>query len=390
MLRKFKNIWVLILCLAKFVGRGKADKPVGHPKKIIIMQMAKLGDMVCTTPMFRAVKKSYPNAKLLVIGNKTNKELLAGNKDVGEYLIYENNFWDLVRRIKAEKIDFACTTHPNFLGIAMFFLANVPLVSSPTIEGGYSPYETRSYKILRNFVVSKPHRMGSYAPGEYLRLLESVGIFTDETKKHLLFSKEAESRVNDFFYANKIAIVDFIIAISPSAGNKIKLWPAERFAELADYIYEKYGAKIIIIGGKNDKEETEEMLKKTKRSTEIINSVGLFNIDELKALISKVNLFISVDTGPVYIAESFDVPTIDIVGPMDENEQPPTGKRHRVVKLKNRKGPVIHIMNTGIFDEKEARRQTEQITVEMVIRELDDLMKEIKNKKYLDYHKNYQ
>ena len=36
-----------------------------------------------------------------------------------------------------------------------------------------------------------------------------------------------------------------------------------------------------------------------------------------------VHLFISVDTGPIYIAEAFNVPTVDIVGPVDENVQPP-------------------------------------------------------------------
>ena len=43
--------------------------------------------MVYTTPMFRAVKEKYPKAKVLVIGNRVNKEILGGNTDVDGYLV---------------------------------------------------------------------------------------------------------------------------------------------------------------------------------------------------------------------------------------------------------------------------------------------------------------
>ena len=75
--------------------------------------------MVCTTPMFRAVKEKYPKAKVLVIGNRVNKEILGGNTDVDGYLVYENSFWKLLKKIKNEKADFACDTNPNLVGLAL-------------------------------------------------------------------------------------------------------------------------------------------------------------------------------------------------------------------------------------------------------------------------------
>jgi len=45
--------------------------------------------------------------------------------------------------------------------------------------------ETKSYKILRKLVLSRSHRIGSYAGREYLKLLEPIDIFTEDTKKYL-------------------------------------------------------------------------------------------------------------------------------------------------------------------------------------------------------------
>jgi ADP-heptose:LPS heptosyltransferase len=48
-----------------------------------------------------------------------------------------------------------------------------------------------------------------------------------------------------------------------------------------------------------------------------------FTLEELPSLIKRLNLYIAVDTGPIYIAHALKVPLIDITGPCDSNEQPP-------------------------------------------------------------------
>ena len=120
------------------------------------------------------------------------------------------------------------------------------------------------------------------------------------------------------------------------------------------------------------------MISFLNEKTQFINTSGIFNIDELKALISKISLFISVDTGPIYIAEAFGVPSIDIIGPVDESEQPPVGTKHKIVYLRNRKEAAIHILNARMYDYAEAKRQIDGITTDMVFKEIDEIMLEIK------------
>ena len=59
-------------------------------KKILIIQTAKIGDLICSTPVFREVKKKYPDAHLSVITNPVNKELLEYNPHVNEILSIKN------------------------------------------------------------------------------------------------------------------------------------------------------------------------------------------------------------------------------------------------------------------------------------------------------------
>src|SRR3989338_9471272 len=88
---KIKCLFIFFICVARFMIFGKANKKIKSPKKIAIMQTAKLGDMVCTTPMFRAAKEKYPEVKVFAIGNEINREVLEGNPDVDEYIVWKNN-----------------------------------------------------------------------------------------------------------------------------------------------------------------------------------------------------------------------------------------------------------------------------------------------------------
>jgi len=90
-----------------------------------------------------------------------------------------------------------------------------------------------------------------------------------------------------------------------------------------------------------------------------------------------MSLFISVDSGPIYIAEAFGIPTIDIVGPMNDLDQPPRGPKNIIIKAE-RKTPAITILNTRDIDVKEAHRQSEDISAKMVISEIKKLISIIK------------
>jgi len=198
------SLAVLALCYGYSLICGRANRKISKaPETVIVFHGGKLGDMVCATPIFRAIKKKYPACKVVVFGDKVNKEIVAGNLDVDEYVIFKKG--DIFHNMKAAKqfkADFACVLTPSFSNLASLFLSGIRTIAAPKVENGWSPYQTRSYVALRKLVVSVPHFMGKYAPREYLRLLEPIGINTNETTKHLSFSETAKQKV-DAFIAEK-------------------------------------------------------------------------------------------------------------------------------------------------------------------------------------------
>lgn len=370
-----RRIKIFFRLMGHFFARGLANKKPKDIKRIVIFHSAGLGDMVCLTPMFRAVKSFYPNARLYVVGQPIYRELLAGNSDVDEYVSYNDKPEEIGSYLRTQSIDFGCIPSPSFAGLSALYWGNVACIVSPRVVGGLNPQQTILYRMLSQLTLKKTIRFSSYMPREYLKLLEPVGIHFQETQKYLKFSEAAKEGVRAFFENNDVdPSKDLVVGISPSSGNKIKNWGSVKFAALADYIHRHYRAKIIVTGGHNDVSEINEMVNLVKPGTQIINSVNVFTMDELKAFIASIHVFIAVDTGPIYIAEAFHTPTIDIVGPVAENEQPPIGRHHVVVRWEQRLVAAIHILNARMYDFAAARQQVDMISSDQVQRSFDSLL----------------
>ena len=116
------------------------------------------------------------------------------------------------------------------------------------------------------------------------------------------------------------------------------------------------------------------MMKNIKHR-DVVNLCEQFQLDELKAFVSKSSLFISGDTGPLYIAEAFGIPTIDIVGPASHTAQPPISNKHLVL-VPDRDAPTMTMFDTRVIDKVETKRQAEATTVDEVIAAVNILLEE--------------
>lgn len=356
-----KKITLVSLCYAYRLIRGNATHVPQIPRAFAVIQMAKLGDMVCTTPVFHALKMKYPEAQVTVVGNTVNKALLQGNSDIDSYAPFPG-LLALASFLRKERFDAVIVVGPDIASLAAAYLSNARCILAPEVTNGSSPLCDRWYRALLPLVIVRAHAMGSYAPREYLRLLEPLSIQTDDTAKHLGYSEDARANVDAFINEHELRSGAALVGILPRAGNKVKEWPVERFVEVATTLAGK-GSCVVLIGGPDDS-VTGEII--AEQVAEVVNACGRFALDETKAFIDSLDLLIGVDTGPVYIAEAFGTPTIDIVGPMDEREQPPIGERHIVLTPPSPRTPELHIMDAHPKDEREARRQTLAITVDAV------------------------
>lgn len=373
-----KKMLYLIAATTYSWVRGRATTVPAQPQKILVVQMAKLGDMVCTTPVFSAIKKKYSASELWVLGNTVNKEVLAGNKDVNGYLVFDGTK-SVIRRLRSEKFDVAIITGaPDYTSAAVAFLANIPCIIVPDVIGD-TPLQDYWYRQLSHLMIRIPVRMGNYIPREYLRMLEPLDIFTAETTKRVEYTDESAARVDTYLASLNLSSAQSLVGVLPGAGNKIKRWMPERFAEVIDILI-KDGVQVVLVGGKGDIADAQDVLTYVQQRHGVHDTCGVFVLEETKALIARLDLLVGVDTGPIYIAEALAIPTVDIVGPVNESEQPPQGPRHVVVVPSLPRIPEISLFAAHRYDSIEVWRQLEVTTVEMVVeacrgllRSLDDV-----------------
>jgi heptosyltransferase-2 len=364
---------LLVLSYFYRLIRGRATTFSGEPKDVVVLYLTRnLGDMVFTTPLYPAIKEHYPRAQITVIGQKHNSATLSNDPNIDSYIPYPGSFFSLISVLRSLNADVGIVLVPSPAEAMALFLGRVDLVITPISVREET--SSRSLRLMRTLIKHVPFDDRANYAEQNLKLLEPIGIHGSSTKKQLYLSKEAEESIDTFFNAhNVVPGKDTIVALAPGAGTKVKQWPAERFARLAEHIHERTGAPMFIVGGPGDKEEYEMVKRLVSDSVPIVSCLE-HSIDELKAFCSRVDIMVANDSAPIYIAEAFDKATLTIVGPTDENAHPPKGEMHRVVTPQWREQPVLSVegMRSG-FDEDKARAQIENVTYESVEGAFDEL-----------------
>ncbi len=374
----FYRYLFLILTFLYLPFRGKASKKQGTPQTwIVINTTANIGDMVCTTPLFRAIKADNPTARVVVVGIPKNAVVLEYNRDIDRYISSKGSPFQVLKELREERATAGIMLNFSMLEFALLFLAGIPRISCFRFREG-TARAARSYELVSHLGTEIVYTPGTYVPGQYLALLTPFGIETKDSSKHLGYSDEASERIDGLLREHGIDPHEAIVAIAPGAGTKVKQWPANRFGEVANHLSGTYGVPVVLIGGPNDVREGENMRSCLAQHVRTLDCIGQ-SLDELKATLAKVSLIIGNDSGSIYIAESFGKSTLVLVGPTDETEHPLNDSTHRIVKAPERGKALLqsYVKGEDAISAEEAQSQMESITTAMVCSEVDSLCDEI-------------
>ncbi len=318
---KIINVFLFVLCFLFYFFRGSARISAKYPKKIVVLRWkAHMGDIVYITPLFRAIKQKYPEAKVIFIGGGRAEEVVRHNPDIDHYVDYHENFWGIVSFLRKEKIDFACLGNGgSSLGLAMLFLGDAKAISVFELAN-MAGDKSFSYNLLKKLVFTTPFYTGEYVPPQYMKLLSSINAVSKDVHFRLYFSKKAEDSIKDIFRKNFVNPGDdFIVGFAPGGSTENRWWPADRFAKLADYLFKEHHAKIFLIGVGHDKKAIDRMIESMEGTTKYVNLLNQ-SLDEFKAFISKSKLIFGNESGPMVTADAFDVPQLIFIGPTNEKE----------------------------------------------------------------------
>jgi ADP-heptose:LPS heptosyltransferase len=288
-----------------------ARRSCSTERKILIIQWAKLGDMVCTTPMFRALKEAYPDWEVHLLCRASNLAVVANNPFIDRVIVPPTRRSAIIRMLRPERYDAVINCLPgSFWSMLGLWLGAPDRINTPSSKHGHIIRWSRIFN-----TVHCPYRIGMSTFDHYLSLLKPLGV--PKIPYVLDFFPSAE----DTAFAKSWIKNPTFVMFNVSAGNAIKEWPEEKFAELADRL------DLPIVISTIDSEKVERIKRLSKHPEKLIDGSSL-TLGQMGALSTRAKAFVAVDTGPMFVAYACGVKVVVLVGGSDPREQiPPEGER---------------------------------------------------------------
>ncbi|TSC84167.1 MAG: glycosyl transferase, family 9 [Parcubacteria group bacterium Gr01-1014_17] len=318
-------LFPLLAILARIRARGRTGNA---PRILVVPILTRVGDLVCSTPVFREIKMHFPNAHLAVVVGRKAKGILVHNPRIDDLIDYNNERfhgfagrWRFFYFLYSQKFDAVFSLGTSVIGTLSCIFAAAPIRVKTVVA--HPPFFERLTDWMNTDRVTYTH--GTFLQKHYVSLLSALGVRSAQPIKEVFTTEAGERKARAFFDGAFGGVPPLLVGMTVSAGNKIKEWPLARFAEVADILVEKYGARIIFIDSPANRERTEEVVGLMKRRAAAC-AID-FSLEELPSLIKRLHAFVAVDTGAIYIAHALGVPLVDIIGPVEPNEQPPSDEK---------------------------------------------------------------
>jgi len=318
-----------------------------NPKKILVINTFGIGDVLFTTPFVSNLKANFPDAIIAYLGNRRTASLLEDNIHIDKVFIYERDEYNAV--YKESKIKFLKKLKSGLdeikneqFEVVFDFSLNRSINLLTKIAG-------IKYRIGFNFKNRSPYLTDSvsfegfeakHVAQHYLDLLTPLGLDTYDTELQMPISDEDQKWADQYLADQNINRSTKLIGVIPGAGEswgkeaRYRRWSTDKYAELVDKLIEKFSVKIILMGAKHELELCEKVKKSDKKG--IIEACGKTTIGQLAALLTKCNLVVLNDGGPLHIAVAAKAKTVSIFGPVDEHVYGPFGMpQNHVVAKKN-------------------------------------------------------
>lgn len=320
--------------------------------KILVLQTARIGDTIQTTPLFHQIRMKYPDAYITVMIRQMSEEVIKANPDVDDYIIYHEDpiFNDMISRdseryfnayreteklildLRERRFDVAYNMTHSTSSALLLKLAQIPKVIGAhlsedwqfTLRGPWTVYFFTS-------VLSRDYNDLNLC--DIFKLYEPV----EEPVKELFFevNPNAMEFTDSLFAEYHITPNDFVVCMQLGASETNKRWPAEYFAQLGKKLHEKYKARIFLVGVPSEADLGQRFQKEVPGLA--IPLFGKTTIPQLAGLLKRSNLLVTNDTGTMHVASAVKCPVMLVsVGYVHFRETGPYGIGNCAIELKER------------------------------------------------------
>lgn len=291
------------------------------PKKILIIQLRQLGDVLLTTPVIKPLKERFPDAKLSFLTEKNAYDILSGNPYLEEIITIPR------KSSISEQIKVIFDIRRRGFDLILDYMANPKTAYISLFSRG--KIKVTNDRSLRRFAYDiRVTPVGGYAVDYKLSMLMPFGIEGADNTPYIFVPQESNDKITTFLKAASIRDDDFVVCIDATHRRVTRKWAGKGFAEVADRLREQYKAKIVFLWGPGERGEVEEIMSMC-RHRHIIDTGT--DIKGLAALLKRADLLIGNCSFPRHVAVSQGTPTLVVLGATSDGWTHPS-PIHQTVK----------------------------------------------------------
>jgi heptosyltransferase III len=315
-------------------------------KKILIIRRDNIGDLVCTTPVFEAIKARYPDASIHALVNSYNSAVLEGNPHVSEIHVYEKlkhriNLFSIplaiLRRLRlmltlrSMNFDYAIVAGAGFQPRVVNYLRWI----RPVHAIGYVPQNHSASRVIDQGLPTD-NGQGLHEVEAVFRLLTTIDIRGTPSKVKVYPNKRYSEN------SRTIGPRKLCVGVHISSRKPSQRWPAERFVEFIRYLRKHYDARVVLLWSPGTKENRNHPGDDGKANTILteLNDASVVPLPTLtlRDLIDRMtepDLVVCSDGGAMHIAAGLGKPILCFFGDSDDSHWHPWGVPHELLQAES-------------------------------------------------------
>ncbi|MDD5771922.1 MAG: glycosyltransferase family 9 protein [bacterium] len=279
-------------------------------KKILIIHLRRIGDILLCTPSIREIRERYPDSEITFLTEEPFYDVLCGNPYLDDIVLLKqeekNNFNKYIKFLKmihGKKYDLVIDFYGNPRSSLISF------ITGARYRLGFN-YRVRKYLYNIRVPVNANNR---YVVQVKFDLLRKIGVSPESEKLDLFIPPEVTDKIQEYFLTNNIDDFTKLVGFSPTSRRKSRRWFPERFAELGDRLINS-GYKVIFIWGPGEKEYIDLIISLMKQKPLVSFET---TVKETAGILKKCRVLVTNFNGSMHLAVAVGTPTIGLCEPSE-------------------------------------------------------------------------
>jgi len=334
-------------------------RAIPETASFLVIRRDNIGDLVCTTPMIRALREHFPKARICVLVTSYNRPVVEHNPDIDAVYAYMKAkhrdkgqsvlgvYWHRLRlmlELRRTRFDYAIIGGAHFLRRA---LRLARMIRPQHIVGFTEEGKRGVHHIDVGVPYTLPHPM--HEAEDIFRLLEPLGI-NGPPPPMKVYPPAASLAQVDSVFREKHLPMDNVIGVHISSRKPLNRWPAEKFIELIRRLNQTQRATFALFWSPGSAanpmhpgdDEKAEQIMNALRDIPIL-AYPTDRLDQLMAGLAKCHTVICCDGGALHIAAALARPVLCLFGTSDRTRWYPWGTEHVLLQPPTRNAADISV-----------------------------------------------